>query len=225
MKLNKRDILLWAVSTAVVLISNIAGGSIDFVNLSATLIGATSLIFLAKGSVTGQVLMVIFSILYAVASWRYRYWGEMITYLGMTLPMAVFSGISWIKHPAKKGVDEVKIHRLTHRETVWMFITTGIATLGFGLLLIALDTPNIVFSIISITTSFLAGYLTFMRSPAYALAYASNDVVLIVLWVLATITDKANAPLIANFVIFLVNDLYGYYSWKQREHKQRDFSS
>ena len=51
------------------------------------------------------------------------------------------------------------------------------------------NTANIVPSTVSVTTSFLAVYLTFRRSPYFALAYAANDIVLIVLWVLASICD------------------------------------
>ena len=56
----------------------------------------------------GQILTVIFSILYAIASWQCRYYGEMITYLGMTMPIAVLSIVSWIRHPYEKGGSEVK---------------------------------------------------------------------------------------------------------------------
>ena len=73
---------------------------------------------------------------------------------------------------------------------------------------------------LSITTSFLAAYLTFQRSSFYALAYAGNDVVLIVLWVLAAMENIAYAPMIACFAMFLINDLYGFVSWRRREQKQ-----
>ena len=49
-----------------------------------------------------------------------------------------------------------------------------------------------------------------MRSPYYALFYSFNDIVLIVLWTLATITDIGYLPMILCFVIFLVNDIYGF---------------
>lgn len=45
----------------------------------------------------------------------------------------------------------------------------------------AFNTANIIPGTISVTTSFVAVYLTFRRSPYFALAYAANDVVLIVL--------------------------------------------
>ena len=218
--LQKRDIAIWLVSVTVVIISNILSGKFDIVNLTATFLGATSLILLAKGNVWGNIIMIVFSILYGIASFRYRYWGEMLTYLGMTLPMAVLSTVSWLKNPSAGNKNEVIIQHLSKKQIVNMAIFTLLATLIFGVLLVKLNTPNIVFSVLSITTSFLAAYLSFQRSTWYAFAYALNDIVLIVLWVLASIDDVSNLPMVANFTIFLFNDAYGFYSWKKREKTQ-----
>ena len=83
----------------------------------------------------------------------------------------------------------------------------------------AFDTPNIVFSTLSITTSFMAASLTILRSSYFAAFYASNDVVLIVLWTLATLDNPVYFPVIINFAIFLINDLYGFFSWRKRERE------
>ena len=88
-ELTKREWLIWLSSLAIVLVSNLLTADLDILTLAAALIGVTSLIFAAKGNVWAQILMVVFSILYGIISFRFRYWGEMITYLGMTMPMAV----------------------------------------------------------------------------------------------------------------------------------------
>ena len=59
--------------------------------------------------------------------------------------------------------------------------------------------------------------LTLLRSSYYALGYASNDIVLIVLWILASFKNPVYLPVAFNFMIFFVNDLYGFISWKKRE--------
>ena len=41
----------------------------------------------------------LFSLMYGVISYTFAYYGEMITYLGMTMPMAVFALISWVRNP------------------------------------------------------------------------------------------------------------------------------
>lgn len=67
----------------------------------------------------------------------------------------------------------------------------------------------------------LASYLTACRSAYYALAYAANDVVLIVLWVIAAGNDAGCVPMIACFSAFLVNDIYGFINWQSIRKRQR----
>ncbi len=49
--------------------------------------------------------MIIFSLLYGIISYTFSYYGEMITYLGMTMPMAVFALISWLRNPRIKATN------------------------------------------------------------------------------------------------------------------------
>lgn len=218
--LSKKEWGIWFGSLMVVTVSNLIPGDLDVLTLAAALIGVTSLIFAAKGNVWAQILMIAFSILYGIISWRFRYWGEMITYLGMTLPMAIWSTITWAKNPSKENGNEVAIQKLTRKMIVLLALFCAVVTLGFYALLRALHTPNLVFSTISITTSFLAASLTMLRSSYYALGYAANDVVLIVLWVLASMENPGYVPVVVNFCIFLFSDLYGFISWKKRERNQ-----
>lgn len=219
-ELTKREWLIWLSSLAIVLVSNLLTADLDILTLAAALIGVTSLIFAAKGNVWAQILMVVFSILYGIISFRFRYWGEMITYLGMTMPMAVWSAITWFKNPSEGNSSEVTIQKLTRRHVIWLTVSTVLVTVVFYYILMILDTPNIVFSTISIATSFLAAALTMLRSSYYAVGYAANDVVLIVLWVLASFENPSYIPVVVNFVIFFVNDMYGFVSWKKREVRQ-----
>lgn len=112
--LTKKEWLLWLCSLFIVLVSNILAANFDPLTLIAALVGVTSLVFAPKGNVWAQVLMIVFSILYGIISFRFRYWGEMITYLGMALPMAVWSAITWLRHPAESG-DAVAIQKLNLR--------------------------------------------------------------------------------------------------------------
>ena len=202
--LTKKEWILWMGSLAIVILSNLLSTDIDVLTLVSACVGITSLIFAAKGNVWAQILMVVFSILYGLISWQFRYWGEMITYIGMTMPMAVWSTITWIKNPSESG-QEVAIQKLTRKHVAGIAAAGVIVTAVFYMILKALDTPNILFSTISITTSFLAASLTMLRSSYYALGYASNDIILIVMWVLASIENPAYIPVVVNFIIFFFN--------------------
>lgn len=218
--LKKREWSLWIISLIIVAASNILAGKADPVTLSATLIGVTALIFVARGDVWGQILTVVFSVLYAITSYSFCYYGEMLTYLGMTAPIAVFSIVTWLKNPSPEEKNTVQISKLTRKSAFIMIISCAAVTVVFGYILKLLDTPNLVVSIISIITSYLASYLMMYRNSYYALAYAANDIVLIILWVLASLSNIAYLPMIACFMMFLANDVYGFICWKKREKKQ-----
>ena len=220
LSLSKQEWAIWIGSLLVVTVSNVVSGDLDLLTLLAALVGVTSLIFAAKGNVWAQILMIVFSILYGIISWRFRYWGEMITYIGMTMPMAIWSTITWIKNPSKENANEVAIKKLNWKHVAALIFFGAVVTWGFYSLLLILNTPNIIFSTISITTSFIAASLTMLRSSYYALGYASNDIVLIILWILASKENPIYIPVVVNFSIFLFNDMYGFVSWKKRELAQ-----
>ena len=214
---SKGELTLWGTSSALILVSFLIFDRVNYMTLAASLIGTTSLIFNAKGNPIGQALMILFSLLYGVISYTFSYFGEMITYLGMTGPMALFALISWLRNPYKGNHAEVAVNRIGKWEYSGMYLVTAVVTLGFYFILEHFNTANIIPSTLSVATSFIAVYLTFRRSPYFALAYAANDVVLIVL---AAKEDISYLSVIICFVMFLVNDLYGFVSWKRMEKRQ-----
>ncbi len=217
---SKSEIILWCSSVSLIVISCCIFDRENYLTLIASLIGVTSLIFNAKGNPFGQFLMVIFSLLYGIISYTFSYYGEMITYLGMTMPMAVFALISWIRNPYNDNKAEVKVNTISKKETIFMWIGTAIITILFYFILTYFNNANIVPSTLSVTTSFSAVYLTFRRSPLFALAYALNDIVLIVLWVMASVYDVKYISVVVCFVAFLANDIYGYINWQKIKIRQ-----
>ena len=217
-ELTRFELCLWLCSITVVTVSFLFSSE-NWMTLIASLIGVTALIFVAKGFVIGQVLCVIFAVFYGIISFWFRYYGEMLTYLVMTAPIALLSVFSWLKNPYK-DTAEVKVNRMTRKQVALMCVLTVCVTVVFYFLLKALETANLIFSTISVTTSFLACYMSMMRSPYYALGYAANDIVLIVLWILAAIEDLSYLPMIFCFVMFLINDAYGFWNWQRIQKRQ-----
>lgn len=218
---SRAELLLWAASMILILGAFFLFDRENLLILSASLIGVTSLIFNAKGNPVGQALMVVFSLLYGVISFSFSYYGEMLTYVGMTAPMAVFALVSWLKNPFEGNRAQVKINRLSKKEILLMLLLTGAVTVVFYWILKAFHTANLELSTLSVATSFLAVYLTFRRSAFYAAAYAANDGVLILLWVLAAQMEPSYYSVAICFLLFLVNDLYGLVNWlKMRERQE-----
>lgn len=219
---SKAELILWSTSVIFIVSSFCVFDRESYLTLIASLIGVTSLIFNAKGNPIGQALMIAFSLLYGIISYTFSYYGEMITYLGMTMPMAIFALIAWLKNPYKGNKAEVKVNSIGKMEQILMWLLSLIVTVAFYFILKYFNTANIIPSTISITTSFLAVYLTFRRCPTFALAYAANDIVLIILWILASITDIRYISVVVCFVAFLFNDIYGFNSWQRMKRRQSD---
>ena len=219
--LTKFERGLYVVSLILVTGSFLLSSPRDYLSWIASLIGVTALIFVAKGYVIGQILVVIFSAFYGVISFWFHYYGEVITYLCMTAPIAIMSAVAWFRHPFQE-TREVEIHRLTRRQWAVMIALAILVTAAFYVILGAFGTARLIFSTISVTTSFFAAWLTMLRSPLYAVGYAANDLVLIVLWVLAALENPSSLPMVACFLAFFLNDSYGFINWRRMERRQKE---
>ena len=212
---------LWLSSVALIIASSLFTGMEDPISLIGSIIGVSALIFIAKGRVTGQVLLIAFSVFYGITSYAFHYYGEMITYLGMSAPMALLSIISWLRHPFG-DTKEVEISRISKRTVFFVVMLTLAVATSFYFILDALGNAKLLVSTLSVATSFFAASLTFLRSPYFALAYAVNDLVLVLLWIMAAASDIGSLPTLVCFVIFSVNDLYTFISWRKRQKSQQN---
>lgn len=218
--LTKREWCIWIVSLIMVTVSFFLGADRDILTLIASLIGVTALIFVAKGDVLGQALTVVFAIFYSIISMRLQYYGEMITYLFMSAPIALLSTISWLRHPYERGKNEVAVAHVTARAWVLLSLASVAVTVAFYFILAYFNTANLIVSTISVTTSFFAASLTFLRSPYYGLGYAANDIVLMILWGWAALHEIRYLPMLLCFAAFLINDIYGFFNWRRMRKRQ-----
>ena len=166
--------------------------------------------------------MIIFSTIYGIISFSFSYYGEMLTYMGMTLPMSVFSLVTWLKNPYKESKSEVAVAKLKKKDIPLIIISALVITIAFYFVLKHFNTANLLPSTFSVTTSFIAAFLTYKRSPFFALAYATNDVVLIVLWILATKENFSYLSVVICFIVFFFNDSYGFLNWLKMQKRQQN---
>ncbi len=223
--LTKFEKLLWFTSVLVITISFLTPQDKNYLTYFASIVGVSALIFVAKGNVLGPMIFILFSITYSIVSWDLKYYGEMITYLCMSMPMAIMTVTSWLKNPYGDS-KEVKVGDVTKKKIVAVLLLSVAVTVIFYFLLGALGTSNLPVSTISVTTSFIAASFSFLRSPLYAVGYMFNDLILIVLWIFASISDISFLPMVLCFVMFFLNDIYGFISWQKMKNRQHtDVSS
>lgn len=217
---TKTEWTLWLTSISAILLSAFFFGEQAPLALIASLIGVTALIFSAKANPIGQGLAIIFSLIYAYLSLLNSYYGELIAYLFMTLPMAILSLFTWLSHPFEDQTSQVTISRLTTADRLRLVVLTILVTGLFYAILAYLKTAYLPVSTLSIATSFSAAYLSYKRSPYFALAYALNDLVLILLWLYAAQANTSQYAVVICFAAFLVNDIYTFFNWLHLQHHQ-----
>lgn len=214
------EIIIFTLSVSLILLSFFLFSGEDYLSLFTSILGVLSLLLCAKGNPIGQMLVIVFGIVYAYISFSFSYYGEVITYAFMTVPMAVLSLVSWLKNPYKDNHIEVEVSRVSKKEIPLLFALAVCVTGIMFLALWAFGTANLLVSTVSVFTSFIAVYLTYRRSPYFALAYAVNDIVLVVLWTLASIEDSSYVAVVTCFGVFFINDIYGFINWKRMEKRQ-----
>lgn len=219
---SKFEYFLITISLALISTAFFVFDGQNYFAYALSILGAFALILSAKGNALGVAIMIVFSVCYAIISYFNRYYGETLTYALMTLPMSIIALISWLKNPYKNKKAQVSINKITKREVLLILALMFIITIFSYPILRFFNTKNIVISTISIATSFFAVSLTYKRSPFFALAYALNDVVLMVLWFLATLENTSYVSILVCFVVFLINDLYGFYNWLRMRKQQLD---
>lgn len=213
--------LIWSISVISIIVFFFVFKNSQYLYLVGSLIGATALIFVSKGNPIGQFLTVVFSIFYGIISYSFNYYGEMITYLGMSAPIALWALISWLKNPYKGNRNEVKVNSLSKKEWCLFLTAAVVITVSFYFVLQALNTANLIISTVSVLTSFMAAYLTARRSRFYAIGYGANDIVLILMWSMASYENITYLPMVICFVAFFVTDTYGFINWSIMNKKQK----
>ena len=217
----------WALWEIIFLLTSILTISICFfispeksvLSFISSICGITTVFFLAKGLFFAPITDIIYNCLYAAVSIVSLYYGEAIIYIFVMMPISISSLITWFKNK-NKDESTVKVNKIKGKEWGFLSIACVAITIGFYFLLKVLNTSQLFVSTISIITSVIGAYLLLRRSSYYAIAFILNDIILIVLWGLTTLTNGLMyLPTTLSFIVFLINDTYGFIRWKKEEKK------
>lgn len=187
-----------------------------------SIVGIITALLLAKGKNLGQIFGLLIVGLYSIVSFKNKYYGEVIIYLCIMLPMYIIGIISWLKHQSKE-TNSVEVNVIKTKEWVIVSIASIIAFIGIYFLLKTFDTSLLFISSLSVIDSLFAIYLGIRRSKYSFYFYVVNDLILIALWGIPVIGGSLILlPMVFNPTINLINDIYGIYNWKKLEEIQEE---
>lgn len=219
---NLFEKLFLLISLIIIIVCYFLGADRNILSLITSILGVITVIFGAKGLVWAPIINLMYNIVYIILSYTQGFYGEVIIYIFFMTPINIAMIISWLKNKSKQDENIVEVNKVSKKEYIILFIVTLFVTVGFYYLLKALNTSALLISTISLIDSFIATYLLYRRCSNYALSYIVNDIILIGLWSFSLKNNGiAYLPMILSFVVFLVNDIYGFISWKKREKEQK----
>ena len=215
------EIILLTTSPLIVLLVGIIFKS-DVLTMMTSIVGIICALLLAKGLILGQFFGIAIVILYSIVSYKNGFYGEMLIYLIIMLPMYIWGIIEWLKH--KNGeTKSVEVNSIKWKEWLIIVLCSIVAFIGFYFLLKSLNTNELIVSTLSVVDNIFAVYLLARRSKYGFVSYIINDLILIVLWGIPII--QGNLLLLAmliNPIVNLVNDTYGVINWNKMQRKQKD---
>lgn len=192
----------------------------NFFTLFTALTVVTTTMLLAKGKKEAYIFFLICNILYVYVAFNNRYFGEVLLYLFLIIPMCISSLISWIRHP-NKDTNTVEVNSITRKERMIVYLSIVPLSIGLYFLLRAFNTNELIVSTFTFVCSLLANYYQIRRNKMSFYFYVIQDVALLILWIIPIAKGNLSLlPLIINSTFNLFFDSYGVYNWKKLEKKQ-----
>lgn len=178
-------------------------------------IGFFSALNQAKGHVIGQIVGILLAILYSIMSYNNKYYGEVIIYLLVILPLYISGTYTWLKNRNMKS-EKVKQNTLKKKEWNILLIVNLILFIGLYFLLKYFNTNNLLVSTISMNINLTATYLLVRRSRYSFLFYLINAFILLILWGLPVLDGNIILlPMAFDAILLLINNIYGLHSWSK----------
>ena len=194
----------------------------DLLTISCSIVGIITALLLVKGKNLGQIFGVLITILYSIVSFKNKFYGEVIIYIGLMLPMYIAGIVSWMRHQ-NKFTNSVEINKISNKEWTIILIVTIIIFIAVYFLLKVFNTKELLVSTFSVIASIFAIYLQTRRSRFSFYFYVINDLILIILWGIPVISGNfLLIPMVFNPIINLINDSYGIINWKKIEKVQKN---
>jgi nicotinamide mononucleotide transporter len=192
----------------------------DVLTTLTSIVGVLCGLCLAKGIVLGQVLGLAIVVLYSILSFKNAYYGEMLIYLFIMLPMYIWGLVGWIRNKNKE-TQSIQVNSIKLKEWIIVIICSIVIFIAFYFILKAMNTNQLFVSTLSVIDNVFAVYLLARRSKYGFVSYIVNDVLLMMLWGIPVIMGNILLlPMFFNPVVNFINDVYGVYNWTKMQKNQ-----
>lgn len=187
-------------------------------NIIAGLAGVISVVMCAKGRTMFYFIGFIQTITYLVLAWQNRFYGEVLENLFYFVTM-IWGIFVWKKNEVtnEDGTQDVLAKKFTTIQWVLSIAGTLIATLLMGYWLEGIGSAQAYTDAATNVMAIFAQILMVRRYREQWIWWLVIDVFCIKMWLVA-----GNWSMVAMYIAWTVNCIYGWYNWSALNKKQKE---
>ncbi|WHY63680.1 nicotinamide riboside transporter PnuC [Cytobacillus firmus] len=215
--------IIWLITFTLVNIYLFFAWSDSLLGLISSISGMVCVVLVAKGKIANYYFGIIQTLTYAYIAYGYGLYGEAMLNALFYFPVQFIGIYLWRKHKTNRDVkgEDVKVRSLTKKGWLYTVVSIVVLTIGYGFFLRYLEGNFVWTDSATNVLSITAQILMLKRFAEQWLLWISVNVLSIILWAGALITQGGNDfSMLVMWTAFLVNSIYGYINWRKLYVKQ-----
>ena len=215
--------IIWLITFTLVNIYLFFAWSDSLLGLVSSISGMLCVVLVAKGKIANYYFGIVQTLTYAYIAYGYGLYGEAMLNALFYFPIQFIGMYLWRQHKTNRGVkgEDVQVKSLTKTGWFYTLVSIFILTIGYGFFLKYLEGKFVWTDSATNVLSITAQILMLKRFAEQWLLWISVNVLSIILWTSALISQGGNDfSMLVMWTAFLVNSIYGYINWRKLYVKQ-----
>ena len=190
-----------------------------FLGIAASVTGVICVILTGMGKISNYIFGTVNTILYAIAAWKARYYGDVMLNLLYYLPTNIIGWVAWKKN-LNKETKQVYMRRMTWKQDVLLGVVSVAGVLGYSLILKLLGGNLPLIDSMSTVFSVIAQILLIKRFTEQWVIWIIVDVVSVIMWIVALFTEAQSVAVLLMWCVFLANAIIMFVIWLRESKRQ-----
>lgn len=214
MKKNIFAILMIAAVVIINIISIVVFKEINILACIASIAGVTSAALSAKGYISCYYIGLINNVAYLIIAYYSHFYGTLLLQLLFVIPMQFIGIYNWKKHLTTE-TKTIKTKKMTTGQLILIITIDIIVSFAYSMFLKLIGSNSIFLDSIITTTSIIGVIMFVKRYQEIWLFGIILNTVNIIMWLTASKNYNTGILMVATFVIYLINAIYGYINWNK----------
>ncbi|AND39650.1 MULTISPECIES: nicotinamide riboside transporter PnuC [Cytobacillus] len=215
--------IIWLITFTLVNIYLFFAWSDSLLGLISSISGMLCVVLVAKGKIANYYFGIVQTLTYAYIAYGYGLYGEAMLNALFYFPVQFIGIYLWRQHKTNRDVkgEDVKVNSLTTKGWLYTLVSIVVLTIGYGYFLRYLEGNFVWTDSATNVLSITAQILMLKRFAEQWLLWISVNVLSIILWASALISQGGNDfSMLVMWTAFLFNSIYGYINWRKLYVKQ-----